>query len=234
MQHIARQQGDERHEAHRSLEEVRRLVALGEGSHVEFKLRVPEGSRVVKEIAAFANSGGGRLLVGVGDEGDIVGVRDADEEEYSLQEALRVHADPPIPCVVRRIPVTRRREVLLVEVPASDSRPHYVSEDGESDRRTVYIRVEDMSVEASREAVRLMRNGDGARDVRFEFGEKEAKLMRYLEAYGRITVEQFARLANLPRSRASQTLVILTRARLLRIHWSAQGDYFTARREVAA
>ncbi len=231
---MVRQQGEERHEAHRSLDELRRLVSLGEGRHVEFKLRVPEGSRVVREIAAFANSGGGRVLIGVGDDGGIVGLRDADEEEYSLLEALRVHADPPIPCVIRRIPVTRRREVLLVEVPASDRRPHYVTGNGEGDRRAVYVRVDDMSVEASREAVRLMRSGGEGRDVRFEFGEKETKLLRYLEEYGRITVEQFARLANLPRSRASQTLVILARARLLQIHWTAQGDYFTLHREAAA
>ena len=168
------------------------------------------------------------------DEGDIVGVRDVEEEEYALVEALRMHADPPIEVSVHRIPVTRRREILLVEVPVSDRKPHFVTGEGGPERGTAYVRVNDMSVEASREAVRLMRTGETGRDVTFEFGEKEYRLMRYLEEYGRITVEQFAQLANVPKSQASQTLVHLTRARVLSIHLTSNGDYFTVRREVAA
>lgn len=231
---MSRKHESDRHEHGRALDDVRRLVSLGEGPHIEFKLRIPDGSRVVKEIAAFANTGGGRVLIGVADEGEIVGVRDAEEEEYALAEALRQHADPPIEVSVHRIPVTRRREVLLVEVPVSDRKPHFVTEEGGRERGTAYVRVNDMSVEASREAVRLMRSGDGERDVRFEFGEKEYRLMRYLDEYGRITVEQFARLANVPKSQASQTLVLLTRARILSIHLTSNGDFFTVRREVAA
>ena len=66
-----------------TLEEIKRLVARGEGRHLEFKRRVPEPERVAKEVVAFANSGGGRLLLGVDDDGTIVGVRDSEEEEFS-------------------------------------------------------------------------------------------------------------------------------------------------------
>jgi len=86
--------------------------------------------------------------------------------------------------------------------------------------------VEDKSVEASREVVALMR-GEEADSVRFEFGDKELMLMRYLDAYGQITVRQFATLADIPRRRASATLVLLTRANVLRLHPDDRQDYFT-------
>ena len=58
--------------------------------------------------------------------------------------------------------------------------------------------------------------------VTFEYGDKEALLMRYLDAYGRITVAAFAQLAAIPARRASHTLVLLTRAGLLRHHLDAR------------
>jgi DNA-binding IclR family transcriptional regulator len=72
-----------------------------------------------------------------------------------------------------------------------------------------------------------MRRGDGSANVRFEFGEKELLLMRYLDEYGRISVEQFARIAGVPRRSASHTLVLLTRAGLLVHHMDPGGDYFS-------
>ena len=62
-----------------TIEEVRRYVANGEGQYVEFKLRVPEPSRFAKEVVAFANSNGGRVFIGVDDDGTIVGVKDSAE-----------------------------------------------------------------------------------------------------------------------------------------------------------
>ncbi len=209
---------------HRQLE---RLVSIGESQHLEFKRKVPKPQRLAKEVIAFANSGGGNLLLGVDDDGSIVGVRDADEELYSLQDALDHYCSPPLPVRLERIAISRRRDVIVVRVSASKERPHYlVSPSHPARRKVAYVRVKDKSIAASREAVRLMREAptDG---VLFEFGDKEHTLMRYLEAYGRITVDQFARIANIPRKTASHTLVLLTRAEVLILHPTDRQDYFT-------
>jgi predicted HTH transcriptional regulator len=214
---------------HRELE---RLVALGEGQHLEFKRKVPRPQRLAKEVIAFANGGGGHLLLGVDDDGSIVGVRDADEELYSLQEALNTHCDPPVSIALERVAISRRRDVIVVLVKSSDRKPHYVVHRGSAaNRKVAYVRVKDKSVEASREAVRLMKEHP-TDNVLFEFGEKEHALMRYLEAYGRITVDQFARLANISRKTASHTLVLLTRPDILRLHPTERQDYFTVAERV--
>ena len=64
-------------------------------------------------------------------------------------------------------------------------------------------------------------------DVFFEFGEKEQTLMRYLDSYGRISVSQFASLANISPQAASQTLVLMARANVLHLHSDPKEDYFT-------
>ena len=216
-----------------SLADVQRLADIGEGQFIEFKRRVPDGRRLAKEVVAFANSGGGHLLLGVNDAGEVVGVRDAHEEMYALHEALSTHCFPEVACELERVRVSRRREVVVCRVPESTSKPHFVVNPDESERKVAYVRVRDMSIEASREAVRLMKSGTDS-DTRFEFGDKELLLMRYLDEYQRITVRQFAQLADIPSKRASHTLVLLAKAELLTLHPDPDGDYFTLARNRAA
>ena len=208
-------------------DELSRLVQLGEGLTLEFKTKVPRAERIAKEVIAFANTSGGRLLLGVDDDGTIKGVKDSVEEEFSLREALAAHCDPPVAFTTEHIPISNKRNVILVKVPSSKTKPHLLVSENQEASGTAYIRVEDMSVEASREHVRLMRAQQKEDDVVFEFGEKEKVLMRYLENYGRITVAQFAKLVNIPSRRASHTLVLLTKANVLRLHPDSKTDYFT-------
>lgn len=208
--------------------DLARLAANGEGPALEFKQRVPRPARLAKEVVAFANTDGGRVLVGVHDDGTIPGLRDAEEEEFALRHALDTHIDPPLAYTVARVPLPgAQRDVLVVDVPPSPQRPHFVVEGGEV-LPQAYVRVGASSVEASREAVKLMRRGpDDARGVRFEFGDKEALLLRYLDAYGRITVAGFAQIAGVPVRQARHTLVLLTRAGVLVHHIGAKEDTFT-------
>jgi predicted HTH transcriptional regulator len=210
-----------------TLQELTRLVMQGEGLLLEFKRRVPAAQRISKEVIAFANTKGGRILLGVDDDKTIVGVRDAEEEEYALRSALAYHCDPPVPHDMERVHITGSRDVIVVTVPESQDKPHFLIDDEKGTQRSAYVRVGEMSVEASREAVRLMRHELEPSDTLFEFGDKEQILMRYLDSYGRITVVQFAKLANISRRRASQTLIKLAQANVLRIHSDARHDYFT-------
>jgi sulfite reductase beta subunit-like hemoprotein len=82
-------------------------------------------------------------------------------------------------------------------------------------------------VEASEDTLNRLQSQQVGEGVTFEFGETESLLMRYLDDYGRITVPQFAKLADISAERASQTLLRLTRADVLHLHNSEDGDYFT-------
>lgn len=210
-----------------TLQELTQLVSLGEGANLEFKRKVPRPERIAKELIAFANTKGGRLLLGVDDDSTIVGLRDAEEEEFALRRAMNGHASPLVEFTVERVPVAKRRDVVLVSVPESAKKPHFLRSSQNGSPNSAYVRVADKSVEASREALRLMREQENASAVTFEFGAKELMLMRYLDDYGKITVKQFARIANISKGHASKTLVLLTRANVLRLHADHRHDYFT-------
>jgi len=219
-----------------TLRELKQLVSLGEGISLEFKRRVPRDERIAKEVIALANTNGGRILLGVDDDGTITGVDDAGEEGFVLRRAVETHCHPPVDFTTERVVVAERRDVLLVTVPESRSKPHHLvsaeeepaeAVDGLPGDGTAYVRVEEMSVEASPESVRMMREDDEEQGVTFEFGENESLLMRYLDDYGRITVAEFAKLADISLEQASQTLVSLAKADLLQLHSDRTDDYFT-------
>lgn len=211
-----------------TLSELKRLTEIGEGLHLEFKLRLPRAEKIVREVVGFANTRGGKVLVGVDDDGAIKGVKDVQEELFVLDTTLASYCHPTPAYSVERVPVTRKREVIVIDVPPSPDKPHFlVLEQNGNRQRTAFIRIRDQVIEASREMVRLMKLDDDTKDVKFEYGKKEHTLMNYLDRFERITVAQFARVANIPKRRAAQTLVLLTRANVLRIHPDEKQDYFT-------
>src|SRR5687768_9638457 len=116
-----------------TLDDLKRLVSLGEGLQIEFKHRVPRPDRIAREVIALANTRGGKVLVGVDDAGTLVGVKDPEEEVYALREALDAHCEPPVRLAIEGVRVSRRREVLVVDVPESAQKPHFLVEEAAGD-----------------------------------------------------------------------------------------------------
>lgn len=208
--------------------ELEQLVDLGEGISLEFKRRVPRPERIAKEILAFANTNGGRIVLGVSDDGTIEGFEHIAEQQFLLRQATESHCSPPVEYDTERIVVGDHQDVIVVTVPESPNKPHVlVSDPSANGEGPVYVRVEERSIEASDETVQRLREQRTEGNVTFEFGETESLLMRYLDDYGRITVPQLAQLADISPEHASQTLLRLARANLLHLHESEDGDYFT-------
>ncbi|MEZ0608631.1 helix-turn-helix domain-containing protein [Fibrella sp. WM1] len=206
------------------------LVRQGEGHSLEFKLKTNHPDKIVREVVAFANTDGGILLIGVGDDRTIPGLKYADEDEYLLVRAIEKLCFPAIPYTLERVPLHDEREVLVLRIPRSPHRPHYVLPDpADPENRKVYVRVADKSVQASKEVREILKAERADRSVRFTYGDKERVLMQHLVQHPSITVDSFAMLANIPRKIASRTLVLLVLANVLDIHPSDVMDKYTSK-----
>ncbi len=205
---------------------LERIVAEGEGLLLEFKHRLPDSERIAREVTALANTSGGDLLIGVTDNGHLSGVKDPEEEMYALRHALAEHCTPDINLCSEYIKISRTRTVVVIRIPVSEVRPHYV-QDPSTRQRSVFVRYQDMCIAASREAQKLMRRPD-TENVLIQLGEKECLLLKFLEEKGRVTVSRFARDANIYPGRASRMMVRMTRAGVLVHHIDLHEDYFTA------
>ena len=212
--------------------DVKRLAAMGEGRTLEFKNRVPRPERIAREVIALANTDGGTVLVGVDDDGTVLGVKDAQEEFFALQTALADRILPPVDLRFEPVRISRTREVLVVHVPASGDRPHVLKPDRRPDgtlpKQRAFVRVADQSVEASREAVALMKAEGRGDAVTFTFGDAERQLLEYLDRHEQITVREYARMTTMPPWKASKALVMLARAGIVALQPRQGGeDVFT-------
>lgn len=194
-----------------SKQDLRNLVATGESSFLEFKHKVASPEKIAREMVAFANTKGGRILIGVEDNGDITGIESYLEEEFWLQKAAEELCVPPIPIKIELLHYSKR-DVLIVEVPEVENKP--VAVKGKK-KRVVYIRQDDECIAASDDYIEILKNGADTEGVTFEYGERERELFRFLNEYGDITIERFSILANVTTYRAGKILVNLASAGVL-------------------
>jgi ATP-dependent DNA helicase RecG len=53
---------------------LRKSINDGEGKTIEFKVELPNSSSLAKTIVAFSNTVGGKIIIGVNDQGKIIGL----------------------------------------------------------------------------------------------------------------------------------------------------------------
>lgn len=205
-----------------SAADLKHLIQTGEGTYLEFKKKTPAPEKMAREIAAFANTGGGTILVGVDDFKNITGIGAYFEEEYLLYKAAYEYCVPAVPIRIELVH-TGQADVMIVQIDEAEKKPVYLK--GEK-KRQVFVREKDESVLASDEMVDVMKLSGKESGVTFEYGEREQKLFRYLNEYGEITVIKYSQLIHVTTYRASRILVNLVSAGVLRLFRRSETDYF--------
>ena len=74
---------------------IHSLIAEGEHQQQDFKFEISDARKIAKSLSAFANTDGGRLLIGVKDNGRIAGVR-SEEEKYMIEAAAQLYCIPEV------------------------------------------------------------------------------------------------------------------------------------------
>lgn len=206
------------------LNELKTLVLQGESQHLEFKRKASSGEKIVRELIAFANTSGGTLLVGVGDDKVIHGVKYPEDESLIIQQAL-ANVQPSLTVHETYISIGNHRSVLQYVVEPSEHRPHFVVD--EHGVRACYVRAGDKSIQASREMREIIKRRKRQRDIRFHYGEHEHFLMKYLATNKTITLSEFIDASGLKKFYASNKLILLVLANVLRIIPNERGDQYT-------
>lgn len=125
-----------------------------EGEHVEFKEAVCDSA--IKTVAAFANSGGGKIYIGVKDDGEVAGIEDVDGELLRLTGKMRTNIRPDVLMMVStEVETHDGRAVIVVTVEKGSKRPYYLAAKGLRSEG-VYIRSGASSVPSSEAAILQM------------------------------------------------------------------------------
>ena len=102
-----------------SLREILERIQLGEDSTTEFKSELPHSNSLADEISAFANGGGGIILVGVNDKDGIVGVgQNLDKYEKKVVEVCSSSIKPAVDVITKKIQIDGK-PILKIDIPRS-------------------------------------------------------------------------------------------------------------------
>ncbi|HUX61199.1 MAG TPA: RNA-binding domain-containing protein [Ignavibacteriaceae bacterium] len=212
--------------------ELKELIEEGENLQCEFKRKFSSPEKIAREMIAFANTKGGYILFGVDDDKRIIGVESEKSETDLIIDTAKNYCEPALEFNIEYMDMNDK-EIVIVEVPESDNKPHRLQDylnELDISKATVLIRVNDKSIQASKEMVRIMRaQAEKLNLTKYSIGDSERKVFEFLESKETITVKELSKLINISERRASRTLVKLVRANLLAIHTKDNGEeFFTA------
>jgi len=161
---------------------IRSLIAQGEHQQLDFKFEITDAQKIARTLSAFSNTHGGRLLVGVKDNGRITGIR-SDEEYFMVESAATLYCRPEVK-FSSRIHSIEGKNILEVYIPPVVQKPVYARD--ENKRWMAYIRIADESLLADIIQLKIWTGegdmgGESAGDQLIEFTRKEQILLSTLE-----------------------------------------------------
>lgn len=137
-------------------------MSYQESETVELKSIVVDD--IKKEIIAFANSNGGTLYIGVGDDGEVIGVDDPDGTALQVSNMVRDSIKPDVTMFLHYRTIEKEgKKIIEVNVQRGTDRPYYIAKKGMRPEG-VYVRQGYSSVPATDTAIRRMiKETDGDR-----------------------------------------------------------------------
>ncbi len=108
--------------------DIQEVIRRGEDSYTQFKENIFNATKLAEEMVAFSNASGGTIIIGVSDQGEIVGLDDRNVHRLNqlVANTANENIKPPIYPVVT-IESIENRNVMLVNVRKGTSKPYATS-----------------------------------------------------------------------------------------------------------
>ncbi|MCD6661639.1 MAG: ATP-binding protein [Lentimicrobium sp.] len=202
---------------------IQKLISEGEHQQLDFKFGITDSKKIARSLSAFANTDGGRLLLGVKDNGAIAGVR-SDEEYYMIEAAAQLYCKPEVYFEMKEWEESGRT-VMEIIIPKSAEAPHTAPD--KEGKYQAYVRVGDQNFPANGVLRKVWKKQKDPKGVYIEYSVAERTLLAYLEVHKRITLSAFRRLSGYSLPRCEHILADFMVLNIIQINYSETGVYFT-------
>ena len=186
----------------KKLHPVKQLIAQGEHQQLDFKFEISDAAKIARTLVAFANTDGGRLLIGVKDNGVIRGV-ESDEEYFMIENAAQRFCRPEVKFNSKEW-IVEGKKVLEVNVPQSSSFPHRAPDQRGNYR--AYVRVGDENLLANGVLMKVWKKKKSNKNIRFVYSRPEKELLTYLRKNEFATLSEVRRITGFSKFKSEQLL----------------------------
>lgn len=172
---------------------ILKYIAQGEHQQQDFKVKIDDSRKIAKTLSAFANTNGGRLLIGVKDNGMVCGVP-VEEEFHMIEAAAEMYCDPPIE-FESQVWKVDNLSVLEVIVQPSTKRPHFVLL--EDKKRLAFYRQADENLKANGVMLKVWQHEKQHGIENFEYDDQKEKLFDCLQERGSAGFRRISKITRL-------------------------------------
>jgi predicted HTH transcriptional regulator len=195
---------------------IHQLILQGESQHLDFKYEISDAKKIARTLSAFANTEGGKLLVGVRDNGAIAGIH-SDEEIFMVESAAHVFCRPKVDYTFKTW-LINGKSILEVTVVESPLKPHFAP--WKEDQWRAFVRVADENFIANSVMVDVWEKKLTGKPVLVKYNRIEETLLSYLKENTEISLSGFCKLCQIKYPMAKRILVNLVTIGILKIHFS--------------
>lgn len=182
------------------------LIDEGEHEHQDFKFAISDARKIARSLAAFANNSGGRLLIGVKDNGQIAGVRN-EEDIYLVEQAAEMYCSPAQQVRSTAFRCEGGRTVVRVEIEAAAPADRPVGVKEADGTLKCYFRVADENIVVPPLVERAWRYRATAPALSFIPTPERLILLELASADGGTSLRRFMLEAHLSEASATQTVI---------------------------
>jgi predicted HTH transcriptional regulator len=201
---------------------IKDLIAEGEHQQLDFKFAINDSRKIARSLSSFSNTDGGKLLIGVKDNGAIAGVR-SEEEYYMVEAAAQIYCKPAIHFKVKKW-IVDAKTVLEIDIKKASS-PVFAKD--ENNKWLAYIRVNDQNILANRVIVEYWKHRLKIRGTFLTYTSKEKILIEFLTINEHVTSSKFARLASITEREAEDILIKLLCLNIITIVFTEKGAFYS-------
>ena len=195
---------------------IHSLIEQGEHIEQDFKYEISDARKIARTLSAFANTQGGRLLIGVKDNGRVVGVR-SEEEMYMIEAATQLYCVPQVVVNMTSYRV-EGRTVLVAEVEPSLCKPVMACD--ENNHKWAYVRVADENILATPVHLQVWRQQNDVKPSVISFTQREQAILSMLSQEEECDLSQLSRGVGMKRNEVRDLLARFVRWDVLSMRYN--------------
>jgi predicted HTH transcriptional regulator len=207
------------------MQSVKQLIREGEHQQQDFKFRIDDSKKIARTLVAFANTDGGRLLIGVKDNGKITGV-DPTEEIHMIEAATEMYSKPKLE-FKSRVWQEDMKLVLEISIEKAANRPVLALD--EEGKWKAYVRRKDHTLLANKILLNVWKHERFDQKKPEKIGEEETQLLAIISDNPGITLSKIYRLSNLQKSTVDRLMVLFICWDLVSMEMNENGTFYQIR-----
>ncbi|MEN8139094.1 MAG: ATP-binding protein [Bacteroidota bacterium] len=192
---------------------ILKLIAEGEHQQLDFKYAITDMRKIAKTLSAFANTDGGRLLIGVKDNGRIKGCR-MQEEKHMIEFAADEYCFPKLDIDYAEWQI-EGKNVLEIIVSEGKNKPYFAIDIDKN--KTAYSRIRDEVVPMHSVLFKALKSTKKKKSKTFKFTETEKKILSYINENHELELEDIISISGVSKFKTEWILADLINFELLKI-----------------